>query len=83
MTRHKLSAEAMNDTIFGYSWEQIQAAQHGDSAALRKPLPRIPTASAPTDEDMRLLAEHGSVAALEAAGLYGTADRVRRSMART
>jgi hypothetical protein len=65
--------------IFGYDWSDIQRAQQGGR------LPRnIIDASAPprvevTEADRALFEKHGSLEALEAAGFYGTADRLRRS----
>ena len=65
------------DKIFGYDWEAIQRAQHGDMSGLRRPM-----SGSHSDEwtkgDQEALDKHKSIAGLEAAGLYGVADRARR-----
>lgn len=64
--------------IFGYAWRDIQRAQQGGRLG-RAVDTSIRVSSSPTDEDRALLAQHGgSLEALEAAGLYGAADRLRR-----
>lgn len=69
----------MSDTIFGYSWDEIQAAQAGTGR-----LGRAIDTSAPVapltlnDADRKLIAQHGTVEALEAVGYYGLADRIKR-----
>lgn len=62
--------------IMGHDWEDIQRAQAGGSLNKRIDLSK-PSKAPPSAEDMRLLEQHGSVKALEAAGLYGVADRVK------
>jgi hypothetical protein len=66
----------MSKFIVGHTWEEIQAMQQG-----RYVRPTIDTSKpgkAPaTDADRKLLAEHGTVEALEAAGLHGVADRLK------
>jgi hypothetical protein len=64
--------------IFGYAWSDIQRAQQGGRLG-RAVDTSVPVSSAPTEEDRALLAQHGgSLDALEAAGMYGAADRLRR-----
>lgn len=62
--------------IFGHSWEAIQRAQHG--GGLGQAVVRDDSLPTLTDAERAIVAQHGSVAALESAGLYGLADRVRR-----
>lgn len=64
--------------ICGYAWSDIQRAQEGGRLG-RTVDTSVPASSAPTDEDRALLAQHGgSLEALEAAGMYGAADRLRQ-----
>lgn len=63
--------------IFGYEWEDIQRVQRGGRLQTQLVDTSKPPTSAPTDEDRRLLAQHGTLEALEAIGLYGVADRLR------
>jgi hypothetical protein len=65
--------------IFGYAWSDIQRAQQGGRLG-RAVDTSVPVSSAPTEEDRALLAQHGGnrLDALEAAGMYGAADRLRR-----
>jgi hypothetical protein len=70
---------AEQDKIIGYNWSDIQRVQqrHGrlsTSIDVSKPQ-QVPTL---TDADRALLAEYGTVEALEAAGFYGISDRIRR-----
>lgn len=64
--------------IFGYAWSDIQRAQQG--GRLARVVDVCARASAgPSDEDRALLEQHGgTLEALEAAGLYGVADRLRQ-----
>jgi hypothetical protein len=68
----------MIDKIFGYDWEDIQQAQQRGrlrpAIGLAKEV--IPVI---TDADRKLMEQHGTVEALEAAGFFGTADRFRRA----
>lgn len=64
--------------IFGYAWSDIQRAQQGGRLARTIDTSAQPNVTV-TDADRELLARHGSVSALEAAGYHGTADRLRRS----
>lgn len=74
---HTTPEEVNVDKIFGYSWEAIQRAQQGDMSGLRRPV-----SGSHSDEwtkgDQEALDKHKSIAGLEAAGLYGVADRARR-----
>ena len=63
--------------IFGYEWEDIQRAQRRGRLQTQTVDTSKPSTPAPTDEDRHLLVEHGSLEALEAAGFYGAADRLR------
>ena len=66
----------MTQYILGHTWEAIQRAQRG--GRLHTPLDTSKPAKAPaTDADRALLAQHGTLEALEAAGLFGVADRLR------
>ena len=65
-------------TIFGYDWADIQRAQAGGRLQTRIVDTSKPVDHAPTDEDRALLAQHGSIEALKAAGFYGSADRLQR-----
>lgn len=72
----------MTDSIFGYSWEEIQAAQSRTGRlghAIDTSAPVAPLAL--SDTDRKLIAQHGTVEALEAAGYYGLADRIKRGAA--
>jgi hypothetical protein len=65
----------MSELIVGYAWEDVQAMQQG-----RYVRPTIDTSKpgkSPATADRALLAEYGSVEALEAAGLHGVADRLK------
>lgn len=68
----------MKPTVMGYGWEDIQRAQQGGRLSQRidTSKPAAPTA---TDDDRALLTQYGSIEALEAASLYGVADRLRRA----
>lgn len=68
----------MADKIFGYDWADIQRAQQG--GRLARAAVYTPVSNSITDADRELMAEHGSVAALEAAGFHGTADRFKRAV---
>lgn len=66
-----------DDTIFGYSWAEIQRAQQGGKL---RPAPVVPQPlSIANAEDYALLKEHGSLAALVAAGFHGVVDRLARA----
>lgn len=69
---------ADGDRIFGYDWADIQRSQQ--RGRLSRPID-LSKASDPvvSDTDRELLAKHGSIEALEAAGLFGVADRFRRA----
>lgn len=66
----------MDDKIIGYDWEDIQAMQQKRYVHPKLDLSK-PAKVPPTDADRALLAEHGSIEALEAAGLFGVADRLK------
>ena len=69
----------MNNLIFGYSWEQLQAAQQGE--VLRQVLPLAAKAAKDdicTEKDMDLFIEHGE-AGLKEMQSYGTIDRLTRA----
>lgn len=66
----------MQDTIFGYSWNEISSAQQGGRLGRAVQHEALPTASA---EDMALLAQYGSIEAVNSAGLHGVADRLKNS----
>ena len=61
--------------IVGHDWADIRRAQQG--GPLHKPIVPQPLAS-PTVADRAMLAEHGSIEALLAAGFAGVADRLSR-----
>lgn len=66
----------MSELIFGYTWEELDALQHGHrpNQNIIKHAPN-PTAT-PNDKD--LLAEHGR-AGLESLQLFGVLDRLNTS----
>jgi hypothetical protein len=70
--------DEVSEKIFGYDWADIQSAQR--RGRLRQAID-LSAANAPvvTEADRDLLAKHGSIEALEAAGFFGTADRLRRA----
>ena len=61
------------DKIMGHDWRDIQRAQQGGTLA--RPIVRTEPAG-PTADDRALLAQHGSLDALRAAGLHGVVDRL-------
>ena len=63
----------MNDLIFGYTWEQIQSAQHGKP--LSRPATATPQGDALLPGDVDLLTRHG-LNGLEDMGYYGVIDRL-------
>lgn len=67
----------MSNLIVGHTWEAIQRAQRGgrlhETVDTSKPITHTVT-----DEDRALLAKHGSIEALKAAGFHGTADRLEK-----
>ncbi len=65
----------MNGNIFGYSWEQIQAAQQG-KPLISKPLTK--TMSLCTQDDIDLLVKYGPQK-LRDMGFYGVIDRLQRA----
>ena len=65
------------DKIFGHSWEDIQAMQQGTYNAPKIDLTKRPTIAA-TDNDMKLLAEHGEQG-LREMKYYGVMDRLNIS----
>jgi hypothetical protein len=67
------------EKIFGYDWSDIQRAQQG--GRLGRGVTRFTSEPLMTDDDRLMLEQHGSVDALERAGLCGVADRVRRMLA--
>ena len=67
----------MNERIFGYDWTEIQALQQKQYRRPRVDVSR-PSKAPPSDADRALLAQHGSLEALEQAGLFGVADRLRQ-----
>lgn len=66
----------MTERIFGYDWDAFKRAQQGDMTGLRRPV--APTHQDWSDDDQTLLDRYKTVAALEAAGFHGTADRMKR-----
>ena len=69
----------MNDLIFGYTWEQLQAAQQGE--VLRQVLPLAAKAAKDdicTKKDMDLFIEHGETELKEMQS-YGTIGRLTRA----
>ena len=65
-----------HNTIFGYSWEEIQARQQGTYRP--KPIVHTPPALA-NDADYKALERAGSMDALRQAGMFGIVDRLSRS----
>jgi hypothetical protein len=66
-----------SDKIFGYDWSDIQRAQQGGRLSRAIGMSTQPCVEV-TSADRDLLAKHGGIEALEAAGFHGTADRLRR-----
>jgi len=67
----------MSDLIFGYTWEQLKDMQQRN--VFSRPIDTTkPAAKPPNDADLAMLREHGSIKALEQAGLHGVADRLRQ-----
>lgn len=67
----------MSGKIFGYDWEDIQRAQKG--GRLHKPVDTSkPAGSAPTQQDLALLAEHGEDG-LRRLQFFGALDRLARA----
>jgi hypothetical protein len=64
--------------IVGHSWEAIQRAQQGGRLHERIDTSK-PAASTATAEDLALLNQYGTIAALKEAGLWGVADRLERN----
>jgi hypothetical protein len=62
-------------TIFGYSWEDIQRAQQGGRLSSVVDTTKTPTTA--SEADVLLLQEHG-VAGLEKMGFCGVLDRLSR-----
>ena len=60
--------------IFGHSWEDIQSMQQGTYVAPKVDLSVKRTVAA-TDNDMKLLAEHGELG-LRELKFYGVMDRL-------
>ncbi len=65
----------MNHKILGRDWEDIQAAQQGDSSAINKLLHGPATRPSATDADHELLAKYGK-AKLQEMGFFGVLDRL-------
>ena len=63
--------------IFGYEWDDIKRAQQRDMSGLRRRVSNAPSDDW-TPADQEALNKFKSIAGLEAAGLYGVADRARR-----
>src|SRR3546814_20442569 len=64
--------------LFGHDFSDIQRSKQGGQ--LSKPIDVSATSQIKlTDDDMALLRTHGSIQAVEEAGLHGTADRLRRA----
>ena len=64
------------NTVLGHTWDEIQAAQ-SKTGRLSRPIDTSKPARQPaTADDRALLAKHGSIDALKAAGLHGVADRL-------
>ena len=64
------------DSIFGYTWEEIQARQQGTYRP--KPFVHTPPSLA-NDADYDALERAGSLDALTVNGMFGIADRLSRS----
>lgn len=65
-----------SNDIFGRSWEEIRNMQQKKNAS--RPVDTSKPAKAPASEDdKRMLSEYGSIEALENAGLFGVADRLK------
>lgn len=64
--------------ICGHSWEAIQRAQKGGQLHRTIDTNKPPVLPKATEADLNLLREYGSIEALETAGFYGTADRLKR-----
>ena len=64
----------MNDSIFGYSFEDIRRAQQGGRLCRAIDL-HNPAISQASDSDRALLAEHGAQG-LRDRGFFGTIDRL-------
>jgi len=62
--------------IVGHDWADIQRAQLGGQLHRKVDLSK-PAKPAASEADRALLAQYGTVEALEAAGLFGVADRLR------
>ncbi|MFP3637688.1 hypothetical protein [Paraburkholderia sp. SIMBA_054] len=67
------------NTIFGYEWDDIHRAQQGGTLHRTMIDTSKPATGPATDADRALLEKHGTIEAIEAAGFYGTADRLRRA----
>lgn len=65
--------------IVGHTWEAIQRAQQGGRLHERIDTSKPSAEPTVTDADRALLAQHGSIEALKAAGFYGTADRLEQA----
>jgi hypothetical protein len=68
-----------HDTIFGYDWSDIQRAQQGGRLSRTTIDTSVPPHVEVTPADRALFEKHGTLKALETAGFYGTADRIRRA----
>lgn len=64
------------DKIFGYDFADIQRAQQGGK--LQRTVKGPPAPAVLLDTDHALIAQYKTPEALEAAGLFGVADRLRR-----
>lgn len=64
----------MNDTIFGYSWDDIQRAQQGGRLARTIDTSK-PAQDPPSDTDLALLEKHGADG-LRAMQYHGTIGRL-------
>lgn len=69
----------MNDLIFGYTWEQIQAAQQGKSLHQVVPLQaQMAKDDICTKTDLELLEKHGIDGLIEKK-FYGVLDRLQQA----
>ena len=69
----------MDDLIFGYTWEQIQAAQQGKALQCVVPLAAMAAKDdICTKRDLDLFIEHGEKG-LKEKKLFGVIDRLERA----
>ena len=69
----------VSDLIFGYTWEEIQAAQQGESLGKVVPLQaKMAKDDICTKNDLELLEKHG-IGGLIERKFYGTLDRLQQA----